>query len=433
MLALFGLLTILVLLAVIISKRMSPLVALVVIPLAAVLLQGFGLKAGTFAVDGLKSIAPVVTMFVFAILFFGTVSDAGMFDPVINGILKVVKGDPVRIVIGSAVLGIVMHLDGSGASTFLLAIPPMLPLYERLNMDKRVLACVVALAAGTMNIVPWGGPTLRAASALHLPVTELYNPVVVPQLCGLAFVLVVAWWLGQREKKRLGDACLEGSGAVYCRELSEAELALRRPKLLWFNALLTLAVVGTLLWGKISPAILFMVGATVALLVNYPKIADQRARVDAHAKAALMMASILLAAGVFLGVMNGSGMIKAMAQASVDFIPASLATHIPVVLAVLSMPLSIIFDPDSFYFGVLPIVAGVVKELGLNPITVGQAAILGQMTTGFPLSPLTPATFLLLGLTGVDLGEHQKFTFGFAFLTTIVMTLVALVIGLFPL
>ncbi|MCA1905118.1 MAG: citrate:proton symporter [Desulfarculus sp.] len=433
MLALFGLLTILVLLAAIISKRMSPLVALVMIPLAAVLLQGFGLKAGVFAVDGLKNIAPVVTMFVFAILFFGTVSDAGMFDPVINGILKVVKGDPVRIVVGSAVLGIVMHLDGSGASTFLLAIPPMLPLYERLNMDKRVLACVVALAAGTMNIVPWGGPTLRAASALHLPVTELYNPVVVPQLCGLVFVLVVAWWLGRREKKRLGEACLEGRGAVYCRELSEAELALRRPKLLWFNALLTLAVVGTLLWGKVSPAILFMVGATVALLVNYPKIADQRARVDAHAKAALMMASILLAAGVFLGVMNGSGMIKAMAQASVDFIPASLATHIPVVLAVLSMPLSIIFDPDSFYFGVLPIVAGVVKELGLNPITVGQAAILGQMTTGFPLSPLTPATFLLMGLTGVDLGEHQKFTFVFAFLTTIVMTLVALMIGLFPL
>lgn len=433
MLALFGLLTILVLLAAIISKKMSPLVALIVIPLAAVLLQGFGVNAGKFAVDGIKNIAPVVAMFVFAILFFGTVSDAGMFDPVINFILKVVKGDPVRIVIGSAVLGMVMHLDGSGASTFLLAVPPMLPLYERLNMDRRVLACVVALAAGTMNIVPWGGPTLRAASALHVPVTELYNPVVVPQLCGLAFVLVVAWWLGRREKARLGASCVDAAGTVHCRELNENELALRRPKLLWFNALLTLAVVGTLLWGKVNPAVLFMVAATLALLVNYPKLADQRARVDAHSKAALMMASILLAAGVFLGVMKGAGMIKAMAQASVAFIPASLASHIPVVLAVLSMPLSIIFDPDSFYFGVLPVVASVVKELGLNPIMVGQAAILGQMTTGFPLSPLTPATFLLLGLTGVDLGEHQKFTFVFAFLTTVIMTLVAVIIGVFPL
>jgi len=147
----------------------------------------------------------------------------------------------------------------------------------------------------------------------------------------------------------------------------------------------------------------------------------------------LMMASVLLAAGVFTGIMKGAGLTKAMTQVAVSFIPPEFASHIPVIIAVISMPLSLLFDPDSFYFGVLPVVAEVGKSLGVPIIQVGQAAIMGQMTTGFPISPLTPATFLLIGLTKIELGEHQKFTIPFTFATSIVMTIIAILTGLFPL
>ena len=177
---------------------------------------------------------------------------------------------------------------------------------------------------------------------------------------------------------------------------------------------------------------MFMVGVILAMVLNYPNVDQQKARVDAHAKAALMMASILLAAGAFVGIMTGTGMITAMAKAGVSFVPDALAHHIPFVLGLISMPLSLLLDPDSYYLGVMPVIAEMGKMLGIAPVAIAQASLMGQMTVGFPVSPLTPATFLITGLTGVELGEHQKFSIPFLWAASILMTITCAVIGVFP-
>lgn len=432
MLALLGLATIALLLTAILTKKMSPLVALIAIPIAAALIGGFGMETSKFIVGGITRIAPVAGMFVFAILFFGIVTDAGMLDPVINGILRVVGSRPSRIVPGTALLALLIHLDGSGAVTFLVTIPAMLPLYTRLGIDKRILACVASLAAG-VNFLPWTGPMIRASAALHIPVSEIFMPLIPVQLVGLAFVFGVSWWLGRKEEIRLGLRDGAAAGFSHTHELTDAEKLVRRPRNFWINIALTTVVLGVMISGKVDPVVMFMVGVVLALMINYPNVDQQRARVDAHAKAALLMASILFAAGVFTGIMTQSGMLKAMAQGAVGFVPPELASHIPAVLGVLSMPLSMLFDPDSFYFGVLPVVAEVSKMLGVAPVQVAQAALLGQMTTGFPVSPLTPATFLVAGLAGIDLADHQKFTFKYLFAASILMTISCILIGVFPL
>jgi CitMHS family citrate-Mg2+:H+ or citrate-Ca2+:H+ symporter len=433
MLALLGLITVLVLLLVIMTTRMSPLIALIVIPIVMSLVAGFGWDTSKFIVSGLQSLAPVVGMFVFAILFFGIVSDAGMLDPIIDAILRTVGTRPTRIVMGTTLLALLIHLDGSGAVTFLITIPAMLPLYERLGIDRRVLACAASMAAG-VNFLPWTGPMIRASASLKLPIPEIFNPLIPVQLVGIVFIFSVAWWLGRREELRLG---LVAGSPVQApqRTISEADKELRRPKNFWINLVLTLVVLGSMviLGDKLAPAIVFMIGTCLALLINYPDVDMQRRRVDAHARAALLMASILLAAGVFTGIMQGTGMLKAMAQTAVQFVPSGAAKFMPIVLGALSMPLSLLFDPDSFYFGVLPVVAEVGSQLGVQKVQMAQAALLGQMTTGFPVSPLTPATFLVVGLAGIELADHQKFSIPFLFGASVVMTVTCVLIGVFPL
>jgi len=452
MVALLGAASIAVLLALILFNRCSPLVGLVVVATGAGLVGGFGQQTAKFMLDGITGIAPVVAMFVFAIVFFGVMTDAGLLDPIIARVLRLTGLRPTRIVIASALLALLVHLDGSGAVCFLVVIPAMRPMYERLGIDKRVLACVASMAAG-VNFLPWTGPTLRASASLKLPVAEIFRPMLGVQMVGLAFVFCAAWWLGQRETRRLKVAeaaanmsgetrhvgsetrragCNTGAIEAEPKAPSDSTPGVKRPALFWVNLLLTLAVMASLVSGLIAPAVAFMVGTAVALLINYPGSATQRDRVDAHARAALAMAAILLAAGAFTGVMTGTGALKALAEAAVAHLPAGAGSHIPFVLSLIAMPLSMLFDPDSFYFGVLPVIAQMHVGLGGTAVQVAQAALVGQMTAGFPVSPLTPATFLVSGLAGVELSAHQRFSFPWLYAASLVMAVACVLFGLFP-
>ncbi len=428
MLALLGLLTIVALLVLVMTKSLSPVVALVLVPVATALMAGFTTEIMTFITEGIRGISTTAVMFIFAILFFGVLMDAGTFQPIIARLLRAAGNDPARITVVTAVLAMIVHLDGSGAVTFLVTVPAMLPLYDALGMRRTTLATVVALGAGTMNILPWGGPTIRAATALEVPVTALFNPLLIPVLSGLIAVLIIAWFLGMKERKRIASVA-GGMAAVHAPEAN----ALARPKLLYFNLALILAAVAALVSAMAPPHVVFILSFVVAVTVNYPNLALQRERIDAHARAALLMASILFAAGCFTGILKGSGMIEAMATAAVTFIPAAVGNHLAFITGLLSMPASLLFDPDSFYFGVLPLLSATATQFNGEAIEVGRAAIIGQMTTGFPVSPLTGATFLLIGLTGVDLGEHQRKTIPLAFLVSMVILFVAVLMGVISL
>ena len=425
MLAILGLGTILLLLGVVLSKKASPVIALTLIPIISGILAGKGDSLPTYIGDGLQAIAPTGVMFVFAILFFGILLDAGTFKPIISKLLRLSGNDPVKIAMATAFLSMLVHLDGSGAVTFLVVIPALVPVYDQLGMKRITLVCIVALAAGTMNMVPWGGPTLRAATALNVPVTDLFNPMIIPLLSGLATVFVIAFFLGKKEKSRLGV-----SQEILINQNEISENPLHRPRLVWVNFILILSAITAIILGWAPPFVIFMVGFALALLLNYPQVEEQKKRIDAHAKEAMLMASILFAAGCFTGILKGSGMMEAMAVEVKTIMPDFMGQQLPLLTGLLSMPASLLFDPDSFYFGILPLLSATATNFGAIGLEVGQAAILGQMTTGFPISPLTGSTFLLVGLAQVELGDHQRKTIPLAFLVTLVMLLVSILLGI---
>lgn len=427
MLAPLGLLTIVLLLYLVISKKVSPVVALIAVPVITGLLAGFGKELPEMIGEGLKSIAPTGIMFIFAILFFGVLMDAGTFQPIVNSLLRFAGNNPVKITVATAILAMLIHLDGSGAVTFLVVIPAMLPIYDQMGMKRLTLASIVALSAGTMNILPWGGPTIRAATALNIQVTDLFNPILIPLLIGLITVIGIAVYLGKQEKKSLS---LHKKTSVATTSQQENPLELARPKLFIFNILLIVAAIGVLISGIAPPYVIFMLAFAIAITVNFPKVELQRKIIDSHAKEAMLMASILFAAGCFTGILKGTGMMGAMAGTIEHLLPQQVGTQLPLITGILSMPLSLLFDPDSFYFGILPLLASTAESFQASGIEVGQAAIMGQMTTGFAVSPLTGSTFLLIGLAGVDLGEHQVKTIPWAFLVTLVILTVAVLMGI---
>lgn len=427
MLAIWGLITIVGMILAIATRRVSPVIALLLFPVIASLAAGFGLRTGVFALAGLESIAPVVAMFLFAILFFGILTDVGLVEPFVQWLLRRVGKNPLLIVPGTALLALLLHLDGSGAVVFLVAIPTMLPLYQELGMDRRVLACAVSMAAG-VNFLPWTGPTLRAASALHTSPMALFRPLIPVQIIGLVYVFIVAIYLGRKERNRIGRTAPERADPG---KLPDRAYVLSRWRLL-ANLVLAFAVLGVVISGKVEPALCFMLGTTLALLLNFWTVREQGAALDRHAKAAVTMCAILCSAGAFNGILKGTGMLAAMAQMSIAHIPAGFAPHIPVVLGLISMPLSLLFDPDSFYFGILPVLAAAAQGFGLSPSSVAEAALLGQMTTGFPISPLTPATFLVTGLSEIELGTHQRFAGPYLFGASVVMTIAAVLLHVIP-
>lgn len=427
MLAFLGLLTIVLLLLLVITKKASPIVALILIPIFTGILAGFRGELAEMIGEGLTSIAPTGIMFVFAILFFGVLMDAGTFKPIIARLLRFAGNDPVKIAIATAVLAMLIHLDGSGAVTFLVVIPAMVPIYDQMGMRRITLASIVALSAGTMNILPWGGPTLRAATALNVPVTDLFNPILVPVLGGLVTVLLISAYFGKKEKIYLKPQTLvvQGEGSSGGKEQED----LMRPKLFYVNIFLIISAILALIAGWAPPYVIFMVAFVIAISINYPKVDEQKKRIDAHAKEAMLMASILFAAGCFTGILKGTGMIDAMALTVEQILPEQVGRQLPLLTGLVSMPASLLFDPDSFYFGILPLLASTAETFQVSGIEVGQAAIMGQMTTGFAVSPLTGSTFLLIGLAGVDLGEHQMKTIPWAFLVTLIILILSILIG----
>ena len=434
-LTLLGYGMVIVFMALLLTKRMSVLTALVIVPIAAGLLGGFAAELGKMMFDGVKALAPTGVMLTFAILYFGIMIDAGLFDPVVRLVVRLVGGDPVKIVVGTAALALFVSLDGDGSTTYLITATAMLPLYLRLKMDRLVLASVIMQAGGVMNILPWGGPTARAATALKLDMGDVFPPLVPAMAIGAAWVLFVAWVLGRRERRRIGfvseaalgdiHATLDGNGHP-----TEGEESARRPRLVWINLMLTVALLVSLIAGLLPLPVLFLVAFALALLINYPTVEEQKARIAANAGNALAVVAVIFAAGVFTGILSGTKMVDAIAHSVLALVPSSCGPYLAVITGVLSLPFTFFLSNDAFFFGVVPILSQAAAAYGITAAEIARAALVGQPV--HLLSPLVPSTYLLVGLAKVEFGDHQKFTLKWTIATSLILLAVNLAMGVIP-
>lgn len=432
MIALLGFAMMFMFILLIVTKRLSALLGLILVPIIFAIIGGFGLELGPMILDGLVGVAPTGIMLLFAVMYFGIMIDAGLFDPLINRILTIVKGDPLKVVIGTAVLAAMVALDGDGTTTYIITVSAMLPLYKKLNMNPLVLTCTAMMAFGVMNIVPWGGPTARAITSLNLDASEVFPPLIPVMVAGLCWVFLTAFILGKKERKRLGIIKLEPGfmNDLRTEEAAalEAESSTKRPKLIWFNFVLTVLLIVGLVTSVLPLPVLFVIAFGIALCVNYPNLEEQKKRMESHAPNVLIVVSLIFASGVFTGILSGTHMVDEMAGSLVAIIPEQFGSWFAIITAVTSMPLTYFMANDPYYFGVLPIIAETAAAYGVDPVHIARASVLGQPLHA--MSPLIASTYLLVGMAGVEFGDHQKFILKWAVGTSVVMILVAILFGI---
>lgn len=445
-LTIIGILIIGSIVGLLIAKRISPIVGMILIPSMGALLLGYHIgDLVSFFNSGLERVINVVLMFIFAIIFFGIMSDSGLFKPLIKRLIILTRGNVVVVSIVTALVGMFAQLDGAGATTFLLSIPALLPLYKALNMNRYLLLLILGLSAALMNMIPWGGTMARTASVIKADnVNQLWYGILPVQLIGFVLILVFATFLGFREQQRIRKAVQAGEvtnleNLNINRMIAQYEhdqdinfpvrgRAKQHPSILWMNAILTITIIAVMLLDIAPPEFAFMIGVALALIINFGDVDEQMNRLKAHAPNALMMAAVIIAAGMFLGVLNETGMLKAIAVNFIKIIPDAVGPYIHIIVGIFGVPLDLLTSTDAYYFALLPVVEQTASQFGIPSVSTAYAMIIGNIVGTF-VSPFFPALWLAVGLAEANMGTYIKYAFFWIWGFAIVLLFIAVLIG----
>lgn len=426
----FALMIIIVVL--LLKGKSAPATIFILAPIIVGFLVGFTpAEMSEYIASGVSGVSTTAILFIFAVMFFGVMNDAGVFDRIVSAVLKLVGNNVLLLMFATVLIAIVGHLDGSGATTLLICIPPLLPIYKKMKVRPIVLLSLTTLTMGVMNIVPWGGPCGRTAAALEVTTTELWHYCIPAQIFGIVAILGLCVLFANMEKKRGAGYVAAADQNVEVTETVEQVNELHRPKLFWFNIALIVAVVLMLTLTKIATHITFMIAMSIALMVNYPSQKAQMDRVKAHATDALTMAFTALASGVLIGIMGKSPMLNAMTEMVLSVMPDSFAPHLHVFFAAINSPLSMIIHGDALTYGILPIVNQIVSAYGIPAAAVGAAFLITFGPTIY-IMPMTAATYMGLGLAEVELKDHIAFSLKWAIALALLMLVFVVLTGIIP-
>ncbi|MCR5228861.1 MAG: citrate:proton symporter [Solobacterium sp.] len=433
MVALIGFLMIILIVILLLKGKMSPIVVLAVVPAAAALILGYSpIAVADFIKEGIKTTTSNGILFIFSVIYFGVLSDTGLFDVIVNWLVKKAGNNVIAITVATALVATISHLDGTTATTVLITIPSLYPIYRKMNIDPKILLCLTGACMGVMNLLPWGGPTARAATVLQMDANALWHILIPIQIAGFVINIVLGVLLGMYAVKHGAGA---GKGdAVEADEKAAAEANKLRKSTpyLVFNLLLTIGVITVLSMGLVTSYVVFLVALCILLAVNYPDQKLQDKLIKTHAPAALMISATLFAAGAMVGIFDGTGMLTEMANAIMAVIPAALGRFIHIIFGVLALPLGLCIGTDAYFYGIMPLVMQVGETYGVASLSTALTMIIGK-NIALMVSPLVPATFLAIGLTNTELKDHMKFSIPIYFVISLAMLLLGIIFGIIPL
>lgn len=426
-LVIVGILTILVLVVLLIRGKLLPAMVFTVVPVVGGLLAGYSFaEIGSLAKAGWTTVSTSIMVTAYAILFFSIMSDVGMFDiitkPIINK-AKRGKNPAIAICVAAAAVAAIGHLDGAGNTTIMITLPLMMPLFDRMRMDRKTLALSMGIVVGAMNLVPWTGPTRYTAIAMDMEPVEFWRYIIPAQIIMLIVGFISAYLLGKREIRRGCVNSLEGIEEMQAQELTPCE---KDKKVFIVNILLTLATIFILVAGILNSGVTFMIASFAALIYNYGDKKKQSKKIKEFAPNILMMTMNVMAVGVLIGVLSEGGLVNAIAQALVGVMPEAIGPFLFLIVAVLAAPLLMCLGTGPYYQALMPIVIAVSAEYGVNPILAAGVALLPS-SISVCISPMVAANHISSGLLQFDIGAFIRYVWKWVILISWISIAVAYV------
>lgn len=409
----------------------SPGVIFSVVPITACLIMGFTpAQINGFIGDGLKSISGTLFLMVFAVLYFGMLHEAGVFQALIRLVIRCLGNSVVGTMWATAMIGVLTQLDGSGATTALCTIPTVRPIYEKQKIRPEALLLVESLASGILCLLPWAPGLCEAAAYVGVEAYDVFLWLVPLLIFSLIALFVLCIPLAMFEKRH-------GAGMSQ-EEFEEMKREIRQPlhfpmgkKVAIFDGILTLVLMASLLGGWIKTNFAFGLAYGVVLIVNFRDIKKQRDYVKKQAPMALEMAFTMLGVGVLVGVNQGTGAMGELAEWMVANTSSGFLAHLPIVLCLFSMFLSITIGGSKNSI-VLPAIIPMVVSFGFTPIQV-LGAVFATGVISANLSLFNAAPYLALGLAGVEMRDHLKYSLLPVYGFSLLMILFLVVTGMLPL
>jgi len=355
-----------------------------------------------------------LALILFAILYFGIMLKAGLFDPLCIFFIKMAKGDPLKVSVATIMVASMVTLDGDTTTTIVVCTAAFLTLFKRMEMKLSYLAVLITLPIGIFNQLPWGGPLVANATALGVDMSALFRQILPGMLVAWVYVIGVAFWLGKKERARLNYDPAHSANVTpeHIEEMVAAvknfEPDFKRPQYFYFNLVLTVIVVSALIADIGHGGVLFMVGSAIALSVNY-KLDAQLDLMRNCASDVLIPSLATFAAAAFTGILGNSGMSKAVADSIIAVLPQSLGVHMAPIYALLAAPAICFLPQDAFYFGIAAIVAPVGNQLGISTEQIAVSSMVGQAWR--LASPVIPALYLLCERCEMNFVDYQKLFF----------------------
>lgn len=376
-----------------------------------------------------------VSLILFAVLYFGVMLKAGLFDPLCIFFIRKAKGDPLKVTIATVMVASMVTLDGDTTTTIIVCLAAFLGLYKQMGLKLSYLAILITMPIGIFNQLPWGGPLVACATALNVDMSELFRSILPGMLVAEGYTIFAAYLIGKKERRRLSyhpddsakitDAHIEEMVSA----VKNFEPDFKRPKLFLFNLVLTIVILGMLISDLAHGGMLFMVGAAFALAVNY-SVDEQMTLLRDSAGDVLIPALATFAAGAFTGILGNSGMSKAIANSIISIIPESLGVHMAPIYAIIAAPAICFLPQDAFYYGIATLIAPVAAQFGISTEQTAVASMVGQ---AFRLaSPVIPALYILCDRTNMNFISYQKLFFFWTWPVLIIYLVVHTLTGSMP-